>query len=654
MTDRPPVGKTRGLQAGNRPQRREMPNVQVIRAMLALLGAALILCPDSASGIDPGLFVPVEELSRGDRCTGKTVFHGTEVEEFELEILGVVRGVAPGSDMIIGRAEGAILEKTGILQGMSGSPVYRDGRLLGAVSSTWSYTKEPIAGITPIGEMLRALELVGEDEGERSSGGGLLRGAELLTEAELASSTAFRIADLLGLTESSSGRSVDRVAPPAGSSLQPLAAPLVVTGADDGFLAGAAAALGAGLVPTSGGGAASGAGSDAVSADRMAVSTDRTPENLVPGSAVGVQFVRGDVDWTAVGTVTHLDGDRLVAFGHPLFNSGPVEMPMVSAYVHALLPLQSVSFKYASGGRLLGTVSEDRNRTVAGTIGPGPRMVPVSLTVGGEFVPERLYRFEVISSRPHAPLFTGLAAGGAISSAVRSSGPATVSMTARIDTGHETIEYSDVLRTTEPATRTAGELSLLLSAITQNGFVERELESVELDIRVDDDDGWILIERVEAGRPVYAPGERAVLTVTLRAVRGEQFERELTLELPKSIPDGELLVRVGGAQSFYQWERDRLGMGMRPRTYRQLLELIGRAVPANSVVAQALSDAAGFSLSGAEIRSAPGRAELAMASSAASGAFDPAALALLSEDEIAVTGHVSGFHEFRLLIRSDR
>jgi hypothetical protein len=241
-----------------------------------------------------------------------------------------------------------------------------------------------------------------------------------------------------------------------------------------------------------------------------------------------------------------------------------------------------------------------------------------------------------------------------MSGAVRSSGPATISLDVRVDTGNEVLRYSDVLRTLEPAMRTAGELSLLLSLIAENGFAERDFERVDVELHVSGDEGWTLIERVDADRPVYRPGEDVVLKVLLRPRRGDPYERRLTLGLPSSLPDGDLILRVGGSESYHQWERDRLGMGMMPRSYEQLLSLIDRSKPGDTVIAQAFSENPGFSLSGKEMRGAPGRAGLAMASSATSGAFDPSAMALLSEDEITIDGHVAGFHELRISVRRRR
>ncbi len=616
----------------------------------ALIVTVLLTMPvvDAARADTPeAYFVSVDELKRGDRCVGRTVFVGTEVEEFELEILGVIRGAAPGTDLIIGRAEGALLESTGILEGMSGSPVYKDGRLIGAIASTWQFSKEPIAGITPIGEMLPALELM-DAEGHAGGRPGLdgLPGLAMLPEGERAASSLVRICDMAGMLD----RWTDtHPVPPAVAfgdrRLSPIAAPLVVSGADPDYIHRASRVLGPGVTPLLG----SGIAPSSAAVPGSSSGAEREGGALEPGSAVGVQFVRGDANWTAIGTVTHLDGDRLVAFGHPLFNAGAIDMPMVAVYVHAVMPLQSMSFKYASGGELLGTMKEDRNRAVAGVVGPGPPMVPLTVNIrtnGGE----RRFEFETVSNRPYTALFSGLAFGGAVSSAVKASGPTTVDLSVRIDTGKELVEYRDVFHTTEPAMRCSGELSLLLSFLAENAFEERKLRGVELDVAVREGDLRTAISRVDADRKVYRPGDDVKLRVFMRPRRGEPFERELCLRIPDSITPGTLTVRVGDAMSFHLWERDRLGPGAAPRSYEQLLDLVRDARPGNTVVAQLLSDSPGLSLSGNEMRGIPGRAGLAMASSATSGAVDPSMFSVLRECEFAVHGQVEGFHEMTVYV----
>jgi hypothetical protein len=621
----------------------------------------------AAARVDaPGAgFVPIDELARGDRCVGRTVFTGTEIEEFELEILGVVRGTAPGSDLIIGRAEGPILEHTGIMEGMSGSPVYKDGRLVGAIASAWQFSKEPIAGITPIGEMLEALEHLDRDEQSSvPTGAGGFAALDLLPEGERASSSLARLADQVGALPPGSaapGGQAGRTGPAYdGRSMIPISVPLVVSGATDGFLRRASELLGSGLTPLPGAGglspAAGATGGGKSAAGGQPASGADPVENdaalLEPGAAVGVQFVRGDVNWTAIGTVTHREGDRLIAFGHPLFNSGSIDMPLVGAYVHTVMPIQSTSFKYASGGELLGAVKEDRNRAVAGIVGARPEMVPLTATIRLDGGDARSFDFEVARGRPYTSIFSGLAFGGAVSSAAKASGPVTVELAAKIDTGGDLVSYRDVFSTSDPAMRCSGELSLLLSVLEQNSFEERPVRGVELDVNIREGVLATSIVRVDADRKVYRPGDEVRLRVFLRPVRGEPFDRELTLRLPDSTPTGAVVLRVGDGLSYHLWENDRLGGGAVPRSYDQLLALIRQSKPGNLVVAQLLSESPGISLSGVEMRGVPGKAGLAMASSATGGAVDASALTVLAEDEFAVDGQASGFLEVSLYVEN--
>jgi hypothetical protein len=161
------------------------------------------------------------------------------------------------------------------------------------------------------------------------------------------------------------------------------------------------------------------------------------------------------------------------------------------------------------------------------------------------------------------------------------------------------------------------------------------------------------IARIDADRRVYRPGDEVRLRVLLTPVRGEPFERELTLRIPNSVPPGAVVLRVGDGLSFHLWENDRLGGGAVPRSYEQLLDLIRRSKPGNLVVAQLLSESPGLSLSGVEMRGLPGKAGLAMASSATSGAVDASAFTVLAENEFAVDGQASGFLEMLLHVENE-
>jgi hypothetical protein len=616
-----------------------LPSSLPIALVVAVMAFAPALAATvSGAGFDTERFVPVEELKPGDRCVGRTVFSGTAIEEFEVEILGIVRGSAPGSDLIIARAFGETLERTGILQGMSGSPVYLDGRLVGAMSSTWAYTKEPIGGITPIAEMLPALDAMDDETGELRRGSGGF-GRLLFPEGEFASSRIGWLTAASGARQSPEGLAAgSSLGSYEGRALTPIDVPLVVSGGGDRFLAQVEEILGgAGVTVVRG----SGAGQiDAVS-------------ELEPGSAVGVQFVSGDVSWTAIGTVTHREGNDIVAFGHPLFNAGRVETPMVGAFVHTLLPLQTVSQKFASGGATVGTFRQDRRRMVAGRIGPVPDMMPLRVRIDEEGYGSSVFEFEVMRMPPYSSLFAGLAASGAVSQAVFSAGRSSAELRLRIQTGDNVVEYATTFFTADLPLRAGGELSALMDFVFENSFETREISSAELTVDVFGERRQTFIERVEIDRPIYHPGDEVVVSVTLRDWEGARTTRTVTLAIPSSVGEDPLLLRVGGADSYHEWEAERLGAGLRPRNFEQHLALIQRSKPGNAVVAQLVSGRPGLSLHGGELRDVPGKAALVLGSSATSGAVDLVEYSLVDQTEFTTDREAQGYHELVLVVRED-
>ena len=310
--------------------------------------------------------MPVEEVRPGMTGVGVTVFEGTRRDEFDVEILGVLRNVmGPRRDIIVARLAGGPLAHTGVVAGMSGSPVYIDDRLIGAVSyALGSFAKEPIAGITPIDEMVAsdanrdpALRLARTPPRFPLPGGGLH--AVVAERGGGLEPLALGSADVrtLGLAQ--------LPAAGAGALLRPIATPVALGGfmpqVQDAWIA----ALG------SGGFAAAALGGQAV--------RPVSAEPLQAGDAVGAMLVRGDLTMAATGTVTMVEDGRVYAFGHPFFNLGSVRFPMTRAAVTTVLPSLALSSKIAAVGETVGTLDQDRATGIFGTLGGGPRMIPVRM-----------------------------------------------------------------------------------------------------------------------------------------------------------------------------------------------------------------------------------------------------------------------------------
>ena len=340
---------------------------------------ALLLAPVLARAAAPVVPVaPVSSVHAGQQALVRTVFVGDSIETFTAEIVGVLPGGRAEGDMILARATDPRVILTGVAQGMSGSPVYVDGRLIGALSSGWAFSKEPIFGITPIGEMLAVLDQPDADTYESVGPTGIDPQAR----------TTFR-----GLSWEDSP---DGPAPPRAESRPGLALPLAVSG-----LAPAAqdrvrdlfAPLGFAVVP----------------GGRQREASRRPTAPLQPGSAVAVDVLRGDLNFSAIGTVTYVDGDRVLLFGHPFFQSGGIRLPLSTASITTILGSLYTSFKLGVPGTPIGTATQDRRTAVAGRLGATPALMPIRVEVTGASPRPQTFRFAAIDDRNLLPQQIGRA-----------------------------------------------------------------------------------------------------------------------------------------------------------------------------------------------------------------------------------------------------
>src|SRR5437762_10173777 len=366
------------------------------RTLFSLLGIVV-----AASALTSGAptQMSVGDVRPGMVRVGRAVFDGTHVEEFKAHIIGVLENViGTHRNLILAKLEGGPLANTGVIAGMSGSPVYIDGRLVGAVSyALGAFSKEPIAGITPIAEMTDSTTF-----SEVRAPGTKVKVEYPLTRDAL--TAAFRKAlnwnrpfaerpgdaQMTGVS-AVGGFGGDQL----GTLLRPIATPLVMSGFEPDV---ADVFTGAfreqGFIPT--GGSAAG------------FKNGEAPFEgpLKPGDAIGVMLVAGDLQLGGTGTVTHIDGDRVYAFGHPMYNLGPTEFPMTRAYVYTVLPSLFSSMKLSSTGEVIGTFLQDRATAIAGKLGPGPTLIPVTLALQSDRGGNRTFHFGVVRDQMFTPLMT--------------------------------------------------------------------------------------------------------------------------------------------------------------------------------------------------------------------------------------------------------
>src|SRR5436305_4474018 len=338
----------------------------------------------------------LEDLRPGMKGTARTVFAGSEPEEFGIEILGVLNGFAgPRQSTIIARLSGENVARTSVFAGMSGSPVFIDDRLVGAIAYSFPFAKEPICGITPIKQMIDIFESDNYKPKSTSEPRAVsfkeLAGAEwkpTIPKTSLAATSL--IAPVMAGSP---------LAPLMGQQIQPIATPVVFSGISQESLSLFANDLSqAGLLPVSGVGASS----------PMTPLESFDEKTLTPGASVSVQLVRGDYSVAASGTVTFRDGEHIYAFGHPFLGLGNADMPMTESSVVTVIPNAFNSFKLAVAGRMVGSISQDRATGIFGQLGHAPRMIPVKLNLHTSRDRVEQFSYEVISDEFLTPLLLNL------------------------------------------------------------------------------------------------------------------------------------------------------------------------------------------------------------------------------------------------------
>jgi SpoIVB peptidase S55 len=589
--------------------------------------------------------MPVSEIQPGMVGLGRTVFNGTRVEEFKAHVLGVIENVmGPQRNLILARLEGGPLADTGVIAGMSGSPVYIDGRLIGAVSySLGNFSKEPIAGITPIDEMTDATAL----NTPRPAAARIHVDYPLTRDGLVA---AFRRAlnwnrpfaerpgDARLLGESAvAGFDGNAV----GNLLRPIATPLVMSG----FTGDIADTLGAafgdqGFVPTA-------AGAPPAAAGLMPFDGP-----LKPGDAVGVNFVTGDLLLGGTGTVTHIDGDRVYAFGHPMYNLGPTEFPMTRAYVYTILPSLLSSTKLSTTGETIGTLLQDRATAIAGRLGPAPKLIPVTLELSSERGGSRTFKFEVVRDSLFTPLMTYASLLQTLTSYERQFGAATYSVQGKAalkDRG--TISFENMFAGDNVSTPTAAYVVGPLTALIANDDEPVEVDRLDLTIRSAEQPKTATLERVWLDDPRPRAGRTVPLKVLLRTYRGEDLLRTIPVTIPANAT-GNLSLVISDGQRLQQAEQRELRLPQ-PRSVDQIIRALNRVRRNNTLYVKLMSGDAGAVVNGEPLSSLPPSVLAVLESDRSGGTFSALTSATLGEWSLPTDHAISGVRTLTIAVSAN-
>ncbi len=582
-------------------------------------------------------FYPLDQVKPGQVGIGRTIFAGDTIEEFKVNVIGVLHNViGPQRDLILAKLEGGPLANTGVIQGMSGSPVYIDGRIVGAVSyALGSFPREPIAGITPIAEMTSAVSGGGP---RPTAGGSVLAWPTTTTDA---------LAYLTHLAERAAaplhaGSDFSVVGPAAladlAPTLRPIGSAMVVSGFEptlDRQLRQALSAAGTidGASPASG----------AAQAPRP---------TLLPGDAVGVSLIRGDLEMGATGTVTWVDGANVYAFGHPFLNLGPTAFAMTRAHVLTVLPSLDSSLKIATLGPVIGTVSQDRATAVGGTLGAGPNELAVTITLAGTRAPSRPMTFYVLQDQMLTPLFSYVAILNALTAYQRQSGVMSITATGSLSLGSSgAVTIDDAFTGDTALSAAATTISAPIGAAVTNEFRAAMPDKLDLTLRVSEDQQSTTIERVwlDTTKPRF--GATHSLQIALRDYRGAVETISMPVKMPAQA-SGPLTLLVSDASTLAALEQRELRPG-KAASWPALLAQLNASRRNNRLYVRLISPGSGTVTGGDTLASLPGnvRSILDADSSVASSTI---AKAVVGEWERRFDRVVKGSRELTLTLTSDK
>jgi hypothetical protein len=591
----------------------------VILAVFAAAPAPLAQTPAKSVAPTDARFFPLADVRAGMKGVGHTVFSGTETQEFGVEVLGVLDGYPnPRQSAIIARLTGANVEKTRVFAGMSGSPVFIDGKLVGAVAFTFPFAQEPIAGITPITQMIDNFER--KTDAPRSNLPRTYSFAKLASTDWMSDPPKPAVAgtQLLANVSASS-----QLLPLIGQQMLPIATPLVFSGVSQEALARFAPQLQAGgLLPVAGGGG----GAAITSLGRV---TDKT---LLPGAGVTVQLVRGDFSLAAAGTVTWRDGDRVYAFGHPFLSLGVSDMPMTESSVITVVSNLNNSFKLSSSGQMVGTISQDRSNGIYGQLGRAPKMIPVTVNVQTSRDRAQKYTYEIVNDPFLSPLLLNITLYSTLTSTERSLGDSTISVNGTIDVkGQPPIKLERRFSSNTAGTQAAGSVATPVATLLSSGFDNVEIGQITVNISSSDERNAGTLDRIALDRTEVARGETVEVQAFVRTDSGKQFVQRIPVEIPSDVPLGQLVLFVGDGGTLQQ---ALAAQNFVPKDLSQLVGAINRMKKNDRLYVKLFRITPGAVVGTDELPSLPPSMVATLNSERSSGGFTPTMLSPLSEKEL--------------------
>ena len=528
---------------------------------LTLIFMTLALCMLSGTETRDDFF-RIEDLRPGMKGIGKTCFQGVDPEDFEVEILGVLRGISPGADAVLARFSGDRLDKVGVFEGMSGSPVFIDGKILGAVAYSYAYSKEAIGGITPITQMVAEVE-----EPEALPSGVIYKKSRTGNYQLPLPSSGVKPSDF---TFFSSG--VRQVASTGGNggktqSLIPISTPVGMSGVDPRVVkAFAPAFLQAGMSLFEGTGEMKTTQSTGAVGKPGAVP-------FRPGDNIVVSLVEGDLNVSAGGTVTWVDDNRLYAFGHELMTLGFTELPMRKASAITVIPNLESSFKILEAGETAGVIRQDRSSGIFGIMGERPRLMPLRVRFKTSRGVEKTFRYDIVRDALLTPMLVNLTLYNTIVATERAQGALTVHVRGRIRTQDQPDVVVDNRFSTDSGVADSAALSIALPVhyLMAPGYENLELEGIDLEVSALEQDQAAALESIRLDQTEAKAGGTVELTISCLKANGTTLRQRYPVKIPDTVSPGNLSLIVADGSTLTLLDDFNDGGDLTPRDLSQLI-----------------------------------------------------------------------------------
>lgn len=463
----------------------------------------------------------VEDITPGMKGYGKTVFSGNRIEVFNIEVLGVLKNWEARSDMILIKMTGGPLDKTGIIAGMSGSPVYINNKLIGAVSHGWSFAKEAIAGVTPIGIMLDVLKmesLVEESPFARK-------------DTTWSAPLSMQDSRVINKLKSHGMLLEDKLSEdawlqqPFTINLVPIQTPLMFSGFDNRSLKRMSPLF-------------SKLGWFPYQSNNGHSNTSPNLSGFVPGAAVAAEIIRGDLNASAIGTLTYREGNNILAFGHPLIQTGATDLPMATAHVHTILSSLSGSVKMAVPEEIIGRISQDRRSALAGKIGEYPQMIPCQVDIKGALNVK--YNFDIIHNNLLTPHIVQMAVESALLATEKSIGEKLVNMRLdiNIDGREKPVTIENIYHDSGPTWFPIYNITHPIRTLLNNNFQPVRIKSMKLAANILETKNKATIENIRVSKKWVNPGDEISINVSLKPFAQESVSIPLKIKLPDDVIRG--------------------------------------------------------------------------------------------------------------------